>query len=158
MGSQSSVPWDPNSVFWLAQKWITMFTFVMLIKMLCCWSMQWAGTWHTKTWSRRLFTTLRATNASCIGVNLVVALQLWNIFLDQEVNKHEDDEKFNYCQWDTTDQAIMTTFTAPYKEYKETLIDIIDDLTIYLMIYWWFNVLFLYRKAKNYQFLIQDEI
>ena len=52
----------------------------------------------------------------------------------------------------------MTTFTAPYKEYKETLIDIIDDLTIYLMIYWWFNVLFLYRKAKNYQFLIQDEI
>ena len=56
-------------------------------------------------------------------------------FLDQELNKHEDDEKFNYCQWDTTDQAIMTTFTAPYKEYKETLIDIIDDLTIYLMIY-----------------------
>ena len=87
-----------------------------------------------------------------------MALQLWNIFLDQEVNKHENDEKFNYCQWDTTDQAIMTTFTAPYKEYKETLIDIIDDLTIYLMIYWWFNVLFLYRKAKNYQFLIQDEI
>ena len=79
-------------------------------------------------------------------------------FLDQELNEHEDDEKFNYCQWDTTDQAIMTTFTAPYKEYKETLIDIIDDLTIYLMIYWWFNVLFLYRKAKNYQFLIQDEI
>ena len=51
-------------------------------------------------------------------------------FLDQEVNKHEDDEKFNYCQWDTTDQAIMTTFAAPYKEYKETLIDIIYDLTI----------------------------
>ena len=33
-------------------------------------------------------------------------------FLDQELNKHEDDEKFNYCQWDTTDQEILTMFTA----------------------------------------------
>ena len=50
-------------------------------------------------------------------------------FLDRELNEHEDDEKFNYCQWDTTDRAILTTFTATYKEYKETLIDVIDDLT-----------------------------
>ena len=50
-------------------------------------------------------------------------------FLDQELNEHEDDEKFNYCQWDTTDQGILTIFTAPYEEYKETLIDVIDDLT-----------------------------
>ena len=50
-------------------------------------------------------------------------------FLDQELNEHEDDEKFNYCQWDTTDQSILTTFTATHKEYKETLIDVIDDLT-----------------------------
>ena len=50
-------------------------------------------------------------------------------FLDQELNEHEDDEKFNYCQWDTTDRAILTTFTATYEEYKETLIDVIDDLT-----------------------------
>ena len=50
-------------------------------------------------------------------------------FLDQEVNEHGDDEKINYCQWDTTDQAILTTFTATYKEHKETLIDVIDDLT-----------------------------
>ena len=49
-------------------------------------------------------------------------------FLDQELNEYEDDEKFNYCQWDTTDQAVFTTFTAPYKEYKETLIDVIHDL------------------------------
>ena len=34
--------------------------------------------------------------------------------LDQELKKHEDDEKFNYCQWDSTDQAILATFTAPY--------------------------------------------
>ena len=31
--------------------------------------------------------------------------------------------------WDTTDRAILTTFTATYEEYKETLIDVIDDLT-----------------------------
>ena len=24
-------------------------------------------------------------------------------FLDQELNEHEDDQKFNYCQWNTTD-------------------------------------------------------
>ena len=24
-------------------------------------------------------------------------------FVDQELNKHEDDEDFNYCQWDTRD-------------------------------------------------------
>ena len=36
-------------------------------------------------------------------------------FLDQELNKHESDEKFNYYQWDTTDQAIFTTFTAIYR-------------------------------------------
>ena len=49
-------------------------------------------------------------------------------FLDQELNEHENDEKFNYCQWDTTDRAILTTFTATYEEYKETLIDVIDNL------------------------------
>ena len=68
-------------------------------------------------------------------------------FLDQELNEHEDDDKFNYCQWDNTDQAILTTITATYKEYKGTLIDVIDDLTRHL-----------YHKAKNYQFLIQNEI
>ena len=38
------------------------------------------------------------------------------------LNEHEDDEKFNYCQWDTTDRAIWAAFTATYKEYKETLL------------------------------------
>ena len=50
-------------------------------------------------------------------------------FLDQELNEHEDDERFNYCRWDTTDRATLTTFTAPYEQYKETLIDIVGDLT-----------------------------
>ena len=33
-------------------------------------------------------------------------------FLDQELNEHKDDETFNYCLWDTTDRAILTTITA----------------------------------------------
>ena len=53
-------------------------------------------------------------------------------FLDQEFNKHEGDEEFYYCQWDTTDRATLTTITSTCKEYKETLIDVIDDLTRYL--------------------------
>ena len=52
-------------------------------------------------------------------------------FLDQELSKHEDDEEFNYCQWETTDRATLATITATYKEYKETLIDVIDDLAIH---------------------------
>ena len=50
-------------------------------------------------------------------------------FLDQELSEHEDDEKFNYCQQDTTDRTILATFTVTYEEYKETLINVIDDLT-----------------------------
>ena len=37
-------------------------------------------------------------------------------FLDQEFNEHEGDDKFSYCQWDTTDRALLTTFTASYEE------------------------------------------
>ena len=29
-------------------------------------------------------------------------------FLNQELNGHEDDEKFNYCQLKTTDRAALT--------------------------------------------------
>ena len=60
---------------------------------------------------------------SCLGT---VTLKR---FLDQELNKHENDKKFNYCEWDIADRAILTTFTATYEEYKETLIDVTDDLT-----------------------------
>ena len=43
--------------------------------------MQQNAPWHKKTWSRKWFTTLRATNVSCIDVNSVLALLLWKIFL-----------------------------------------------------------------------------
>ena len=52
-------------------------------------------------------------------------------FFDQELDEHEGDEEFNYCQWDTTDRATLTTITATYEEYKETLIVAIDNLTKY---------------------------
>ena len=37
-------------------------------------------------------------------------------FLDQELNEHEGDEKFNYCQWETKDQAILASFTSNCEE------------------------------------------
>ena len=49
-------------------------------------------------------------------------------FLDYELSEHEDDEKFNYCQWGTMDRAILATFTATYEEYRKTLIEVTDDL------------------------------
>ena len=33
-------------------------------------------------------------------------------FLHQELSKHEDDQRLNYCQRDTADQAIFATITA----------------------------------------------
>ena len=69
-------------------------------------------------------------------------------FLDQELNEHEDDEEFNESPWDTTDRASFTTITVTYKKHKETLIDIIQNLTTYSYI----------ATLKNYQFLIQEKM
>ena len=128
MGSQSSVPLDPNGVFWLARKWLTLFAFVALIKMFGCKLMQRTGTWHTKTWSRRSFATLRATNASSIGVNPVLALQPWNNFLIR-----------NSTNMKMMRNLITVSGTLRIEQYwqplqpltKNTkrLIDVIDDLT-----------------------------
>ena len=52
-------------------------------------------------------------------------------FLDQELTELEDDEEFNYCQSDSADRATLATITATYEEHKETLADVIDDLTRY---------------------------
>ena len=49
-------------------------------------------------------------------------------FVNQELNGHEDDEKFNYCQWKTMDRVILTTFTATYEEYNKSLINVTHDL------------------------------
>ena len=49
--------------------------------------------------------------------------------LDHELSEHEDYQKSNCSPWDTTDRAMLTIFTVTYKVYKETLIDVIDNLT-----------------------------
>ena len=66
-------------VFWLAQKWLTLFALVALIKML--WTLVDAINWDLieKNWSRRSFATQRAANVSCINPDL--ALQHWTNFL-----------------------------------------------------------------------------
>ena len=52
-------------------------------------------------------------------------------FLNQELREREDDEEFNYCQQETTGLVTLTTMKATYKEYKQTLIDVIHGLTRY---------------------------
>ena len=91
--------------------------------------MQCTGTWYTKTLSRRSLTTLRATNISCIGVSPILALQLWKNFLIRNSKNMKMIRNLITVKWDTTDRAILTTFAASYEEYKETLIDFINDLT-----------------------------
>ena len=49
-------------------------------------------------------------------------------FIDHKLNKREDDEEFNYCQWDTTDRATLAVITVTQEKYKETLIDVVDHL------------------------------
>ena len=128
MGSQSSVPWDPNGMFWLAQKWLTLFTFVAPINMLLLVdAMNWDLTY--KDLIKKILCNTDSNKwiihrcESCPGTATLKE------FLDQKLNKHEDDDKFNYCQWDTTDWAMLTIFSATCEECKVTLIDAIDDLT-----------------------------
>ena len=130
MGSQKSIPWDQNGVFWLVDSKITHnvcsahqnvmllvdtmdwdLTYKDLIKMIVC------NPESNKCMTHRC--------ESCPGTTILKE------FLDQKLNEHEDDEEFNYCQWDTADRATLTTIIATYEEYKETLIDVIEDLTRY---------------------------
>ena len=69
-------------------------------------------------------------------------------FLDQELNKHEDDEKLNYCQWSHCGSSIIDNL---YRDLRRKQRD-------FDWCYWWFKKTFSNRKVKNYQFLIQDEI
>ena len=71
-------------------------------------------------------------------------------FIDHELNKREDDEEFNYCQWDTTDRATLAVITVTQEKYKETLTDVVDTGRN--------TKTFLYRQANNDQLLIQEEI
>ena len=93
-------------------------------------------------------------------------------FLDEELEEVEPDEEFHYSQWETTDQATLSTRTTTCEEYKELLIDTIDGLTRHSYLakaqaqylkdkkenLLENEVLVLGDFAENYQYLIQDEI
>ena len=80
--------------------------------------------------------TLRAVNASYIGVNPVLALQLWKNFLIRN----------------STDMKMMRNLiTVSWKlRIEQPLRRLQRDFD---WCYWWFYKIFLYSKAKNYQFL-----
>ena len=62
---------------WLTQKWLSVYVCSAHQNVV----LQWTWTWHAKTRSRRSFAILRATKASCVGLNPVLVLQLWENFL-----------------------------------------------------------------------------
>ena len=93
-------------------------------------------------------------------------------FLDEQLSDVDSESEFHYNQWDTTDQASLTTVTTTCEEYKDVLIDSIDKLTKYSYLAkcqaQYLNdkkqslrseeALVLRDFAENYQFLIQDKI
>ena len=93
-------------------------------------------------------------------------------FFDEQLSDVYSESKFHYNQWDTTDQASLTTITTTCKEYKDVFIDAIDRVTKHSYLAQcqaqYLNdkkkslhseeALVLGDFAENYQFLIQDEI
>ena len=93
-------------------------------------------------------------------------------FLDEQLSDVDTESEFYSNQWDSTDQASLTTVTITCEEYKEVLIDAIDGLTKHSYLAkcqaQYLNdknqflcseeVLVLGDFAENYQFLIQDKI
>ena len=53
-------------------------------------------------------------------------------FLDDELSHLEIDSEFHYRQWQTTDCVALATLTTTFKEYKELLINSINNLTQHL--------------------------
>ena len=93
-------------------------------------------------------------------------------FLDEQLSDVDSEREFCYNQWDTTDQASLTTTTTAFEEYKDVLIDAIDKLTKHSYLGKWQaqylndkkqslrseEALVLGDFTENYQFFIQDEI
>ena len=50
-------------------------------------------------------------------------------FLDDELSHLDMDSEFHYCQCQTTDRAALATLTTAFEEYKELLIESINNLT-----------------------------
>ena len=95
-------------------------------------------------------------------------------FLDDELSHLDVDSEIHYCQWQKTDRAALATLTTTFKEYKELLIESINNLTQHLYLvkaqarYMKLKkeslslganeVMVLVDFAENQQYLIQDEI
>ena len=93
-------------------------------------------------------------------------------FLDEQLSDVDSDSEIHYNQWDTTDQAWLTTITTACGKYKDVFIDAIDKLTKHSYLakcqaqylndkkqsLHSENVLVLGDFAENDQFLIQDKI
>ena len=99
-------------VLWLAQRWLTVFALVALIKVL--WMLVHALNWELtcKDLIKKIVCNGESNKCIMHQCKSSPGTATLNEFLDQELNEHEDDEKFNYFQWDTTDRAILTTFKA----------------------------------------------
>ena len=107
--------------------------------------MQWTGTWHTKTWSRRSFATVRAT--WCICVNPDLRLQLWRNFLIRNSMNMKMMRNF-----------ITVSRRLQIEQHWQPLQSLTKNTKRFWLCYWSFNKTFLYLQVKIYQFLIQDEI
>ena len=93
-------------------------------------------------------------------------------FLDEQLSDVDSDSEIHYNQWDTTDQAWLTTIATACGEYKDVFIDTIDKLTKHSYLAkcqaQYLNdkkqslrseeAIVLGDFAENYQFHIQDEI
>ena len=49
-------------------------------------------------------------------------------FLDDDLSHLDMDSEY-HCQWQTTDCAALATLKTKFKEYKELLLDSINNLT-----------------------------
>ena len=93
-------------------------------------------------------------------------------FLDNELSHLDMDSEFHYCQWQTTDCAALATLTTTFEEYKELLINSINNLTQHSYLVkpqaryvkskkeslGANEVMVLGDFTENYQYLIHDKI
>ena len=148
IGFSKLCAWDPSGVFWLAQKWLTLSAFVGRSSKFC-------------------------VASRCNGLGLDIQrpdqedrLQPWEQqiyhasvwILSWHCNSERISWSGNQRTWRWLDIKLlsvghygMSNIDNPYSHLRRTQ----RDFDWY---YWWFNKTFLYCKAKNYQFLIQDEI
>ena len=148
LASQSSVPWVPNGVFQLSQKWLcSAHQNVVLLVNVMDWGLTYKYLIKKIVCSTDSNKCIMHQCESCPGSATLKE------FPDQELNEHEDDEKLKllslgHYRSSNTDNFYKETTKRDYKRIQRDF-----DWS-----YWSFNKTFLYRKAKNYQFLIKHKV